>query len=113
MPVRPQEDAEITTARLERVLDNAFTDWRQRTKWRRRLIMNGQTGALDLPGTTWRDRPAIERDDGVFLAGDATAAPGLLSEVAHNSGVDAARRAIRYARALGPTRRETRSGSAP
>jgi phytoene dehydrogenase-like protein len=113
MPVRPQEPAEITTARLERVLDNAFTDWRQRTKWRRRLIMNGQTGALDPPGTTWRDRPAIERDDGVFLAGDATAAPGLLSEVAHNSGVDAARRAIRYARAPAPTRRDTRSGSAP
>jgi phytoene dehydrogenase-like protein len=99
MPVRPEEDADTTTIRLEQVLDDAFTDWRHRTTWRRRLIMNGQTGALDQPGTTWRDRPAIERDDGVFLAGDAVAAPGLLSEVAHASGINAARCAIRYARA--------------
>ena len=35
-------------------------------------------GALDMPGTSWRDRPAVDRGDGVFLAGDMVAAPGLL-----------------------------------
>ena len=44
--------------------------------------MDGRTGALDLPGKTWRDRPAIDRGDGVFLAGDMVAAPGCLSEIA-------------------------------
>jgi hypothetical protein len=43
---------------------------------------------------TWRDRPAIDQGDDRFLAGDAVAAPGLLSEVAANSGVDAARMAL-------------------
>jgi len=31
--------------------------------------MNGRS-ALDPPGTTWRDRPAIDRGDGSFLCGD-------------------------------------------
>jgi hypothetical protein len=56
--------------------------------------MLGRSGALDPPGTTWRDRPAVHRDDGVFLAGDMVAAPGLLSEVAWASGVEAARGAL-------------------
>ncbi|HEY6425280.1 MAG TPA: hypothetical protein VIY28_18980 [Pseudonocardiaceae bacterium] len=57
----------------------------------------GRTGALDLPGLTWRDRPAIDRGDGVFLAGDMVAAPGLLGEVSVNSAVMAARGALRAA----------------
>ena len=56
--------------------------------------MLGRSGALDPPGTTWRDRPAVHRGDGVFLAGDMVAAPGLLSEVAWASGVEAARGAL-------------------
>ena len=59
--------------------------------------MDGRTGALDLPGTTWRDRPAVARGDGVFLAGDWTAAPGLLSEVAWASAVEASRAALEAA----------------
>ncbi len=60
-------------------------------------MASGRTGALDLPGRTWRDRPAIDRGDGVFLAGDMVAAPGLLGEVAFASAVEAARGAVRAA----------------
>ena len=94
MPVRPGEDAAAAATRLEAVLDRSFGGWRQRTTWRRRMVMRSRTGALDPPGTTWRDRPAIARGAGVFLAGDAVAAPGLLAEVAFNSGVTAARGAL-------------------
>ena len=89
MPLRPDERPEAGTARLERLLDLGYPGWRERTTWRRRLVMEGRSGALDFPGTTWRDRPAVERGDGIFLAGDMTAAPGLLSEVAWSSGVKA------------------------
>jgi protoporphyrinogen oxidase len=64
---------------------------------RRRQVMQGRSGALDMPGTTWRDRPAIDRGDGVFLAGDMVAAPGLLSEVAWASAIQAARGALELA----------------
>ena len=47
------------------------------------------TGALDLPGRTWRDRPAVQRGDAVYLAGDMVAAPGCLSEIAWASAIDA------------------------
>ena len=62
--------------------------------WRRRQVMDGRTGALDMPGETWRDRPAIDRGDGVFLAGDMVAAPGCLSEIAWGSAVEASRLAV-------------------
>ena len=51
--------------------------------------MEGRTGPLDHPGQSWRDRPAVDRGDGVFLAGDMVAAPGLLSEVSWASAVEA------------------------
>jgi hypothetical protein len=89
MPVRPGERVEDTTQRLEALLDLAFPDRASRTTWHRRMHMDGRSGALDLPGSTWRDRPAIDRGDGTFLAGDWVAAPGLLSEVAWKSGVEA------------------------
>jgi hypothetical protein len=56
--------------------------------------MNGRTAALDFPGQTWRDRPAVDRGDGVFLAGDMVAAPGCLSEIAWASGIEAGRLAL-------------------
>jgi phytoene dehydrogenase-like protein len=99
--IRPDESPEDAAGRLERLLDLAFPRRRTRELWRRRLIMDGQSGALDLPGTTWRDRPAIERADGVFLAGDMVAAVGLLSEVAFASGQQAARLASQMARRNG------------
>jgi hypothetical protein len=82
------------TTRIERALDAAVGGWRERVVWQRSLILTGATGAVDPPGATWRDRPAIEQGDDRFLAGDAVAAPGMLSEVAVNSGIDAARRAL-------------------
>ena len=56
--------------------------------------MDGRSGALDPPGQTWRDRPAVDRGGGVLLAGDWVAAPGLLSEVAWASAVEAGRLAL-------------------
>jgi hypothetical protein len=40
------------------------------------------TGAIDLPGTTWRDRPATSRGKTLAVATDQSAAPGLLAEAA-------------------------------
>jgi hypothetical protein len=94
MPLRPGESADSAAARLERLLDASLADWRARETWRRRQVMDGRSGALDLPGQSWRDRPAVERGDGVFLAGDMVAAPGLLSEVSWASAIEASRLAI-------------------
>jgi hypothetical protein len=94
MPIRPGESPDSAGLRLERLLDASFVEWRARERWRRRQVMTGRTGALDPPGKTWRDRPQIDRGDGVFLAGDMVAAPGCLSEIAWASGTEAARMAL-------------------
>jgi phytoene dehydrogenase-like protein len=94
MPIRPGESTEEAGGRLERLIDQSFVDWRERETWRRRQVMDARSGALDLPGSTWRDRPAVERGDGVFLAGDMIAAPGLLAEVSLASAVEASRLAL-------------------
>jgi phytoene dehydrogenase-like protein len=91
MPIRPGESADQATLRLERLLDASLPDRAGRQTWHRRQVMEGRTGPLDYPGKTWRDRPAIDRGDGVYLAGDMVAAPGLLSETAWASGVEAGR----------------------
>lgn len=80
--------------RIEDALDAGVAEWRPRTRWRRGQVVVDATGAVDPPGTTWRDRPAIDQGDDRFLAGDAVAAPGMLSEVAVNSGVKAAQLAL-------------------
>lgn len=77
--------------RLRAILDLGFTGWRERTTWTRDARVHGLTGAVDLPGRSWPDRPAIDRGDGVFLAGDAVAAQGLLAEVAVTSATLAGR----------------------
>lgn len=94
MPIRPGEAADSAAQRLERLLDAAFVDWRERETWRRRQVMNGRTGALDPPGKSWRDRPAVNRGDGVFLAGDTVAVPGCLSEIAWASALQASALAL-------------------
>jgi hypothetical protein len=94
MPIRPQESVEQAALRLERLLDLGLVDWRERETWRRRQVMDARSGALDMPGTTWQDRPAVDRGDGVFLAGDMVAAPGLLAEVSWASAVEASRLAL-------------------
>ncbi|WP_405664772.1 NAD(P)-binding protein [Streptomyces sp. NBC_01166] len=107
-PGTPRADA---VRRAEDLLDLGFPGWRDRTTWRREALAAGRTGAVDRPGTTWRDRPAVDRGDGILLAGDQVAAPGLLSEVAFNSGIEAAVLALKL---LGRTAPETpRPAEAP
>ncbi|CAM5535779.1 FAD-dependent oxidoreductase OS=Streptomyces fumanus OX=67302 GN=GCM10018772_30180 PE=4 SV=1 [Streptomyces fumanus] len=89
IPIGPDEPRALGTARAERLLDLGFPGWRERVTWRREAVAQGRTGAVDPPGTTWRDRPAVDRGDGVYLAGDQVAAPGLLSEVSFNSALTA------------------------
>ena len=102
MPVRPGESPQTAAQRLERLLDASFPGWSERERWRRRQVMRGRTGALDFPGQTWRDRPAVDRGGGVFLAGDMVAAPGCLSEIAWASAVEASRLAVGAAGAAQP-----------
>jgi phytoene dehydrogenase-like protein len=106
MPIRPGEDAEHAAARLELLLDGSLPEWRGRETWRRRQVMDARSGALDMPGTSWRDRPAVDRGDGVFLAGDMVAAPGLLAEVAWASAVEAGRLALQAVAASAPRLRK-------
>ncbi|MFF1712828.1 FAD-dependent oxidoreductase [Streptomyces sp. NPDC058268] len=89
IPLSPTESKPDGAARADHLLDLGFPGWRERLIWRRDSVSNGRTGAVDLPGTTWRDRPAIDRGDGIYLAGDQVAAPGLLSEVSFNSALEA------------------------
>ena len=98
MPLRPGESADDAAARLERLLDASFEDWPGRVTWRRRQVMDGRSGALDLPGTSWRDRPAVDRGDGVYLCGDQVAAPGCLAEVSFASAIEAGTLAVEQTR---------------
>lgn len=100
-PIAPNASKADGIAHAERLLDLGFPGWRERTVWRRDSLAVGRTGAVDPPGTTWRDRPAIDRgrDHGLYLAGDQVAAPGVLSEVSFNSGIEAATLAVRRSRA--------------
>jgi hypothetical protein len=95
MPIGPDASKADGIARLETISDYALPEWRERTTYRLESLANARTGAVDFPGTSWRDRPAIDRGDGVYLVGDRVAAPGLLSEVSLNSGILAAQLALR------------------
>jgi len=87
--LRPGESLDSGVRRIEAILDDAYPSWRERETWRRRARVQDDSGALDLPGTTWRDRPRIDRGEGVYVVGDMMAAPGLLSEVTHASALSA------------------------
>ncbi|MGI3226297.1 NAD(P)-binding protein [Streptomyces sp. GTA36] len=89
IPIAPHESRADGIARAEELLDLAFPAWRDRVTYRREALANGRTGAVDLPGTSWRDRPRIDRGNDVYLAGDQVAAPGVLSEVSFNSALAA------------------------
>jgi phytoene dehydrogenase-like protein len=102
LPIRPGESAEQASLRLDQLVDLSFPGRRERQTWHRRQVMDGRTGPLDPPGKSWRDRPAVDRGDGVFLAGDMVAAPGLLSEVAWAGGLEASRLAVEAARGERP-----------
>lgn len=75
--------------RLEALLDCGYPGWREQEVWRRRARIADESGAVDLPGSSWRDRPGVDRGDGVYVVGDMMAAPGLLSEVSHASALQA------------------------
>ena len=94
MPIGPQASKADGIARLETIADHALPEWRQRTTYRLESLANARTGAVDFPGASWRDRPAIDRGEDVYLVGDRVAAPGLLSEVSLNSGIRAAQLAL-------------------
>ncbi|MFI6940618.1 FAD-dependent oxidoreductase [Streptomyces sp. NPDC050418] len=96
VPLAPDEPRAAAIGRAEHLLDLGFPAWRERVTWRREALAAGRTGAVDAPGTTWRDRPAVDRGDGVYLAGDQVAAPGVLSEVSFTSGLEAATLALRW-----------------
>jgi len=102
MPIRPNESSDQAGLRLERLLDLGLDEWRGRETWRRRQVMDARSGALDMPGTTWRDRPAVDRGDGVFLAGDMVAADGLLAEVSWASALEASRLALQALNTMRP-----------
>jgi hypothetical protein len=89
--VRPGERTEAAIERVERLLDAGFHGWRKRFTWRRDLRLVDQTGAVDPPGSSWRDRPAVDRGDGVYVVSDKSRAPGLLSEVTVNAALVAVR----------------------
>lgn len=94
-PVAPDEGRHVGIARGEHLLDLGFPGWRDRHVWRSESMSAGRTGAVDWPGTTWRDRPGVHRGDGVYLAGDMVAAPGVLSEVSFNSALKAVTLALK------------------
>jgi phytoene dehydrogenase-like protein len=103
--LRPGEPAEEAGARLDALVEVGWPGWRERAVWERRMVVRESSGAVDLPGTTWRDRPAIDQGGGVWLAGDWVATPGHLAEVSCASAVTAAT-AVRQATAR--TRRHLR-----
>jgi phytoene dehydrogenase-like protein len=80
-PLRDGETHGDATARLERAIELFSPGWSSHCQWQRTALAVNSTGAVDLPGNGWRDRPTIAQRDGVFIAGDYVAAPGLLSEV--------------------------------
>ncbi|MEU9576347.1 FAD-dependent oxidoreductase [Streptomyces chilikensis] len=93
-PLAPGAPREEAVARGETLLDLGLPDWRDRVTYRRDALAEGRTGAVDPPGTTWRDRPAVDRGDDVYLAGDQVAAPGVLSAVASTSALTAVSSAL-------------------
>lgn len=102
--MRPGEDLDEAETRLEALLDAAMVDWRSRMRWRRRAAARESTGAVDLPGRTWRDRPSTNPEADLWLAGDWVAGPGHLAEVSATSAIEAARGAIRSSSKLRPVR---------
>ena len=79
MSIRSGESKAEALTRLEAMVDLALPDWRSRLTWRQDAVARDRTGALDLPGTTWRDRPAIPTAARAYLVGDQVAAAGLLA----------------------------------
>lgn len=89
MPLAGEESVE-SNRRLTAFANQAVPNWEERATYHRFATARGRTGAVDLPGQTWRDRPQIDRGGGVYLAGDMVAAPGMRGEISINSALTAA-----------------------
>ena len=103
-PGERKTDAE---RRVRRLLDQTWPGWRAAVEWHRSALRTHCTGAVDLPGTTWHDRPAISRGNALTVATDQSAAPGLLAEV----GISAARLALQQLGEGPPEKPRSNSGS--
>lgn len=86
----PAERKADAASRVPRLLDQAWPGWQAAVQWQRSSLRVDCTGAVDLPGTTWAERPAISRGQRLKVATDQSAAPGLFAEV----GIAAAIRAV-------------------
>jgi phytoene dehydrogenase-like protein len=86
----PRERKADAERRVQRLLDQSWPGWRAAVRWQRSCVRTHCTGAIDLPGTTWRDRPPISRSNTLAVATDQSAAPGLLAE----AGITAAQLAV-------------------
>jgi len=86
----PRERKSDAEHRVHRLLDQFWPGWRSAVQWHRSALRMHCTGAVDLPGTTWHDRPAVSRGTTLAVATDQSAAPGLLAEV----GITAAQFAL-------------------
>jgi phytoene dehydrogenase-like protein len=82
----PRERKADAERRVEGLLDQCWPGWRDAVRWHRSAVRTHCTGAVDLPGTTWRDRPAVSRGGTLAVATDQSAAPGLLAEVGVAAG---------------------------
>ncbi len=94
----PRERKTDAERRVQRLLDQSWPGWRAAVQWHRSSVRTHCTGAIDPPGTTWRDRPAVSRGGTLAVATDQSAVPGLLAE----TGITAAQLAVEQ---LGETRR--------
>ena len=88
----PRERKTDAERRVQRLLDQSWPGWRAAVRWHRSALHAHRTGAIDLPGTTWHDRPAVSRGSTCTVATDQSAAPGLLAEV----GIAAAQLALQH-----------------
>lgn len=88
--MRPDERLDRVVERIEAHLDLSYPTWRTRERWRHRALLKHGAGPADPPGSTWRDRPAVDRGDGVHLVNDRISRPGLLSAVAVTAALDVA-----------------------
>lgn len=100
----PHERKTDAERRVQRLLDQSWPGWRAAVRWQRSSVRTHCTGAIDLPGTTWRNRPPVSRGNTLTVATDQSAAPGLLAEV----GITAAQLAVQQ---LGETAGQPRPAS--
>ena len=89
--IRPGEEPDVAQERIVAALDAGYKGWRDRVVWKRTGVTHNLVGPSDMPGKTWRDRPAIDRGRGRWLVGSHVAAPGLLAETCFESARTAAR----------------------